>query len=735
MRLRSILDKSPSELACRGWKESVKRLERIVATARPKGREPPYLLDKLNGDPTLEEIRALRRTGDNNEAETEFLDRFRDDGTCRFFEGVASGDTAALVAERMPERRDQIIAAADRVRERRFDLLGYRDLSFGVPVDWHRDPVSGRRAPLVHFSRIDPLDADAVGDSKVVWELNRHQWLVDLGQAYRLTHNERYADTFVELLGEWMRANPPGMGINWSSSLEAAFRLISWCWALHLFKDSKALTAERFVELVGWVRIHARHVERYLSTYFSPNTHLTGEALGLFYAGVTFPEIAGAERWRTTGRRILIEQLNRQVLPDGVYFEQSTYYQRYTAEIYLHFLILAARNGIPVPASVAESTQRTLDGLLALMRPDGTIPQIGDADGGWLLPFVRRPPEDYRGVFAPAAAFFRRADYAWAAGGPAPEMLWLLGAPALASIDALEAVPPRATDFQLFSHGGYAVMRTGWHEDAHQLIFDAGPLGCPLSGGHGHADLLSIQCVAFGEPCLVDPGTGCYTGDAQWRDHFRGTGAHSTVTVDGRGQATPAGPFSWKQRPGARIRRHESTDEYDLVDADHDAYLGLADPVRHRRWVFFARPRYFVVVDDLEGEAAHHVELRFQFAPMDVSVEGAWVRARRRSGHGLLLRTFATVPLEPVLAEGGLEPVRGWVSPNYGQREPAPALGIETTARLPLRLVTLLLPVAKADSAPPAVTVLGDDAPDGLEFGRWRERVAIGTDGIRLERW
>ena len=37
---------------------------------------------------------------------------------------------------------------------------------------------------------------------------------------------------------------------------------------------------------------HAAHVERYLSLYYSPNTHLTGEALGLFYAGAVFPETA-----------------------------------------------------------------------------------------------------------------------------------------------------------------------------------------------------------------------------------------------------------------------------------------------------------------------------------------------------------------------------------------------------------------------------------------------------------
>ena len=111
-------------------------------------------------------------------------------------------------------------------------------------MDWALDPVSGCRAPSLHWSLLDPLDLQSVGDSKVVWELNRHQWMVDLGRAYRFTGEERYAKIFVRLASEWMRANPPGVGLNWTSSLEVALRLISWCWALFLFRDSRAITEE-----------------------------------------------------------------------------------------------------------------------------------------------------------------------------------------------------------------------------------------------------------------------------------------------------------------------------------------------------------------------------------------------------------------------------------------------------------------------------------------------------------
>lgn len=654
-----------------------------------------------------------------------------------FFEGAACADATAAAVAQMPECRARIIGAADALCRGRFDLLGYRGLDFGDPVDWHRDPISGRRAPLVHWSRLDALDRAVVGDSKVVWELNRHQWFLHLGQAYRFSGDERYAETFGRYVHEWMRANPAGMGINWASSLEVAFRLISWCWALVLFSGSRALASELLAELLEGIAAHARHVERYLSYYFSPNTHLTGEALGLFYAGALFRDLPRARRWRETGREILVMQCERQILADGGYFEQSTCYQRYTAEIYLHFLILAARNGIRVPDTVAQRLQRLLDFLVAVRDPNGTMPQIGDDDGGWLLPILPRPPGDLRGVLSVAAAFFGRPDYAWAAGDLAPEVSWLLGPTGVATFEGLTPAPPDTAPSRVFPDGGCAVMQSGWEPEAHQMIFDVGEPGCSSTGAHWHADVLSIQCALFGEPYLVDAGTYGYTLHPEWRDFFRSTAAHSTVLVDGQDQAVPKGPFGWQARPRARLRQWRSSEVFDFADAEHDAYACLADPVSHRRRVLFVKPRYWVIVDDLDGHAQHRVQLCFQFAPLTVTMgPDLWARARRTGHHALLIRPFATVALTGEISEGETAPVRGWISPDYGQRTPAPALIYEVDAHLPLRVVTLLLPLEDPLAPPPAVAPEGEDGagPLGLHFVDSGERLQFNPHGPIIQR-
>jgi hypothetical protein len=705
MRLARIFEMNLPEIACRTRQEVWKWWDRVA-------------VDRLNGgfgarpsrnghDAALTAIGRRLQNGSAGSAPAD--ERAGEDHpAARFFAGAESRNTPWLLESAVPGETRRLLDAAERLHGMRFDLLGYRGLSFGDPIDWHFDPIAGKRAPFAHWSKIDPLDAASLGDSKVIWELNRHQWFVRLGQAYVVTGEERHARLFAENFTDWLDANPPGMGINWASSLEAAMRIIAWSWALFLFRRSPLLNDGLVTALVEGVRAQAAHVERYLSYYFAPNTHLTGEALGLFYAGTLFPELAAACRWRELGERILLDEIERQVHPDGVDFEQATCYQRYTIEIYLHYLVLAERNGLEVPPVVRERIQKAIDFLIAVRRPDGSVPQIGDADGGWLLPLAERRPDDLRGLFALAAATFGRRDYAWAAAGAAPELLWLLGEPGLEAFQALSPAPPEGPPSKLFFKGGYAVMRDGWEGD-HHVIFDFGPLGSPPNAGHGHADLLSVQCSVFGEPFLVDPGTYGYTGE--WRDFFRGTMAHSCVLVDGLGQAEPAGPFHWRSLPAARLRRWFQSAVYDLADAEHDAYSRLPDPVRHRRRVVFLKPRCcWIVIDELYGKDEHGFDLQFQFAPIAVSLESeGWARARGTKGSGLLVKAFSREPLKADLLCGSLAPICGWFSCDYGSREPAPLLRYSACSRLPLTVVTVLLPVKDPSAPLPELLVIGDD--------------------------
>jgi hypothetical protein len=624
----------------------------------------------------------------------QLLHYFRERKRPSFFSSFSNQQaTIDALRKHWPDAENEIVEDANRIVAGQFDLLGYRDLNFGSPPDWLLEPVSENVTPLVHWSRIAYLDPNVAGDKKIVWELNRHQYFVELGQAYWLTKDEKYAECFAEHLESWMDGNPPKLGINWASSLEIAFRSIAWLWALHFFKDSAALTPAMFSRAVKFLLVNARHLETYLSTYFSPNTHLTGEALGLFYLGTLWPEFREAERWRNTGKRILVAQLEHHVRPDGVYFEQSSYYHRYTADFYTHFVILSRLNNQSLAPVVEEKLKLLVDHLMYITRPDGTTPLFGDDDGGRLISVDSQPANDFRTVLSNGAALFNRGDYKFVAGGPAEETLWLLGCHGLDEYKNTRLEQP-AGQSRAFADGGYYVMRDGWNADANYLLFDCGPHGV-MNSGHAHADALAIEVSANGISILEDSGTFTYTGSQEERDAFRGSEAHNVLLVDGQPSSVAGGAFSWKSTATSKTLSWLSERRFDFVEGQHDGYERLADPVAHTRSILFLKKDYWVVRDRITANDTHQLDLQFHFTtdfdpqltsskgpgrgPAQVITSGDGLRS------GLDLVTFA---------DGTWTREEGWISHCYGERKSAPVWKFSAVSKGNTDLVTLLLPDA-----------------------------------------
>jgi len=603
--------------------------------------------------------------------------------------------TARAFKSRWPKSAQRLIEKADRIVAGKFDLLGFKDLSFGDPIDWHFEPVSGKRIPLQHWSKLDYLDVEIAGDKKIIWELNRHQYFQTLGQAYWLTGDERYARVFVAHLEAWMDANPPKLGINWASSLEVAFRSISWLWAFYFFESSPSLSTAVFQRAWKFLYLSARHLESYLSTYFSPNTHLTGEALGLFYIGTMLPEFKEAKRWQELGSRILVEQLPIHVKSDGVYFEQSSYYHRYTTDFYLHFLLLARANQLALPPQVEEALVLLLDHLMYITRPDGTTPLFGDDDGGRLAMLDVRAANDFRGTLATGALAFNRGDYKFVAGDAAEELLWLTGASGLDHFDSILATEPSKTSVPFFD-GGYFVMRDGWTRDSNYLLFDCGPHGS-LNCGHAHADALAIDVAANGRTVLVDPGTYTYTGSKEERDWFRCSQAHNTVTLDDVSSSLPAGPFSWETKATCRLRKWISDESFGFVSG---GVSGECDG-RLERSILFLKGNYWIVRDKMSSVNEHRGDVWFHF---ESSAKPFLDDALRDAESGFAIWCFGR--------DGRWAEEDRWISHCYGQKEQAKAYAFSVLFRDGDEVFSFLLP----QGAETAWQVREIPAQDGRAF-------------------
>jgi hypothetical protein len=527
------------------------------------------------------------------------------------------GDIAGIVAElqaRLPEQAARILQQAEKIRRGRFDLLGYEDLDFGEPIDWQLDPVSGRRAPLVPWYRVPYLDYVTVGDHKVTWELNRHQSLVTLAKAWWLRRDDGDLAALCGQWRDWVRANPYGVGINWASSLEVAFRSLSWLWVLHLLPPSGPVPPEFRSEVITELGRAAGHIERYLSTYFAPNTHLLGEAAALFFVGTLCPQFRSAGRWRELGWAILTQQAGKQVGSDGLHFEQSVYYHVYALDFFLHARLLASRNAPPGAAqetALDGTIERMADALQTLAQA-GDAPRFGDDDGGRLFDGSRNRSAHLSDPLAACAALFDRADFKAACPQMPEETVWLLGAAGARKHDALTAAAPRARS-QWFEASGLACMAS-LDPLPHTLIVDAGVQGFG-NAGHGHADALSVQLIVGGHSALTDPGTYCYPVEVSERNVFRGTAAHNTLEVDGLDQAEPGGSFDWRTQPRVRAERWVEGRGGALLVASHDGYARLNEPVTHRRWVAALGEGLYVVRDVAAGDGTHALCVRWHLGP------------------------------------------------------------------------------------------------------------------------
>jgi hypothetical protein len=659
-------------------------------------------------DPARTANAALRQalaSGRADQAAALLPGYFAQDRAARFFarfffpDHEAWREIAALYPRLFPGRLEQLRAEADVLCAHRFRVFGYPEVTAGTEIPWRQDLVHGTESGDEHYSRIPYLDFASAGDSKIVWEPNRHQHFFTLGQAWALTGDSRFAEECCAQWEHWLRANPYPRGINWASSLEAAFRAWSWLWAMHLLAGSAALTGTRLGVITQALAQHADYIAANLSTYFSPNTHLLGEGFALYCIGLLLPELRGAAAWRRQGRAILIEQMERQVHPDGAHREQTGCYHRYAAEFFLCAALLGERNADAFPTEYLQRLDRMFEFSLHSSWPAGDQPDTGDDDGGQLLLLGPRSPRDHRALLSTAAVWRARRDFRHAAGGLHEETLWLLGTDCVPAFQSLAPEPPRETS-RLFADAGAVIQRSGWDSSAGFLRLDAGPQGMG-SCAHGHADALSVLCAADGVEWLVDPGTFVYTSSRPWRDFFRSTRAHNCVTLDHCNQAEPLDPFNWRAIPRVRLERNWMLGHLDCAVASHDGFLRLPGGGVHRRTVVFVKPDYWLIADALEGSGAHTAEFFFHFAAdVSVALEGATALARKE---GQTFRVAGAAPgAEFRVVRGAAPPqqpdIQGWVAEDYGRR--APALVLEATMRATLPATALWLLSPEASPAP-----------------------------------
>lgn len=542
-------------------------------------------------------------------------------------------------------------------------------------IDWH-----------YNHTKADPK---LPSNNEWQWQLNRMGFWNNLGNVYRTTKDEIYAQTFVKHLRSWTKQclDPRTTSGNVAESawrtIECGIRLSgTWPQAYHLFLHSPSFTDE---DLLLFIRSCVEQM-RHLIAFPQNGNWLTMEMNGVYTCAALFPELKEAKAARQFAISKIHADIIQQFLPDGAQFELTPGYHQVALE---NIMALPQKAKLfnrldEIPEDFVSLMEKAYDFNLRLMLPSGSIPFYNDS---W--------PCNVPGSLTRALQYFpKRDDFRY-----------------LATRGKQGTQPDFTSTFLPWA--GYAAMRSSWNHDATYVGFDAGPLG----NGHYHQDKLNLVLFKGKDELIFDDGGGCYE-NSPFRRYATSAFGHNTVIVDGLPQVRNTRDIKARVLSQPLQIPWLSTPEFDFIAADYADGFGKVDNriATHTRQLLFIKPDILLVADILQpnDDQPHTYQQRWQINDPNV--------VKLFDHHPALISTNpnrARVIVAPLLtdnlaafhASAQTEPeVLGWyVIKDNGPYRPATTACFSKQGTGTQLFLTLIAPLDKGQESP--ITAIRQTSP------------------------
>ncbi|MCB0558660.1 MAG: alginate lyase family protein [Lewinellaceae bacterium] len=576
----------------------------------------------------------------------------------------------------------------------KYNIFG-RPLRIDQPIDWHQDIITGGSFPLDYSYAIDTR-TEKHGIVKVTWEVNRLQFLTHICLQYRYSGERKYLQRFIDIITSWKEANPYLKGVNWYSNIEVNLRIITWflCWEIleapQLCQRDPAF--KKFTDglWLPLIYLHGQHADKHPSKFSSSNNHLIAEASGLFIAGAywDFPK---SKKWVRKAQNILEREIQLQHSPNGINREEASEYIQFITDFFLIAYIVGERSGFPFSDAYRQMLKKIFHYIYHLMGQSGRVPYYGDDDDGHTFVLSHgEPGNNFRSLLASGAILFNDPVLKSKAGPPGLKNKILFGPEGMAAFDRIphqEASPQTC----LYQEEGHLLIKNGRGARETYLHVDTAPLGYLSIAAHGHADALSFFLEIDGQPYITDVGTYTYHSEPEWRAYFKGTLAHNTIRVDEQDQASNAGPCLWVDHYQPKLVFINEDAEKVTVRGSHDGYAPLG--VTHTRtYQFNKEDDTIVITDHIESDGQHVYEIPFHLHP-EIRVEqepGNQFTLSHPQGRAVRLQLDES--LQPRLIKGAEDPILGWYSPSFLQKEPTTTIYSRVEKAGSFQLTTIIEP-------------------------------------------
>ena len=454
-------------------------------------------------------------------------------------------------------------------------------------INWYQSFKTDKDWPKQFSYDIKYKQNERYGCIRFNWELNRHYYFAYLAKQYYSVNDEEFFNLFANHFHDWVKENPFLIGVGWTSVMEVAIRSISWMLALSFIIEKKK---EHHIieELEVGILNHLSYVEQHYSRFSSANNHLIVEMVSLGIGGVCFNN----NRWINLCLEVLEEELPNQTYKDGVNKEQSVHYHTFVQEAIAILIVLLRRNSIKYPKVLDDILYKMSCFTADLIDIEGQIADIGDSDEGKIMNLTNQEYNHYLYVCQLSSILF---DIDFVDMKNVNENVYFLF-----SKEELERKREKyiSNKSKIYLDGGHSILKYKEDRVERILTIDHAELGFGTIAAHGHADALNITLSVNGEKYIVDPGTFIYHDQIEWRDYFRKTINHNTITINSTNQSEMKGAFLWGKRAQSRLVDYNISENEDYIVAAHNGY----SPIIHERTVVYKKPDVFIIRDKIRGD-------------------------------------------------------------------------------------------------------------------------------------
>lgn len=465
----------------------------------PENKENAVLntavFDQLNLDyPGLEKVKQYHEAGEDYLAASTLLEYYR-------MRANAENPASSLVnitlnkgnASNNFNDGDQNIA--DFALEYRFFVKGFYEGS-------DKKPYSLGKAGSIDWNK------NASVGEEYLKQLHRHQWFIPQAKVYRVSGDEKYIKSWIEVYSDWITQNPqPAEGPNTTSwwQLQVATRLIDQVQLLEYFKHSDNFTPEWLTTFLTSFAEQADFLVKY--PYAESGNILVTQGQALIAAGVLMPELKNAQTWLDKGCSIANAEVKNQFMADGWHKEMSLHYHISAVADFYETIRLIQANKLTskLDPEFNEYLRSAAEVLIHFTYPnyfekgsDYIVPGFNDSwKSNWSRSTISKNFIKYTELFPDSEEFKYMAT-------------------AVNGGNAQGKTP--GNDIKVFGDAGYYVMRNGWESSSTVMIFSnnkSNDISTDLERwSHNQPDNGTFELrVDKSYFVLVDEGIGEATGD------------------------------------------------------------------------------------------------------------------------------------------------------------------------------------------------------------------------------